>query len=248
MKAYIHGGMITLAPENASPVSFMPGQAITNLKDEKENSPYALFKGANIKDLISRAKTSLKKLYDLFEEEAFSPAELIYQMDLTDYPFSVSFEAVEEIAVCVFNLKNASDLFALELILAIQSGKPLKICENCGEYFFPAGRSDALYCDRIGIDGYSCKKIGAHRLYRKNSRADSVKALYDKTTKHNRYLKNQGKISEREYMRWMQTVSEIYSDYKIGRASESTLRARLSETLTETQPRSARGSISDYLL
>ena len=99
----------------------------------------------------------------------------------------------------------------------------------------------------MGADGFSCKKIGAHRQYRKNSRIDDVKAMYDKITKHNRYLKNRGVISQWDYDRWMTAVSESYADYKNGKLSERTLLARLSEEVA-APTRSARRDISDYLL
>lgn len=234
IKAYLEQTHITLETTKGAVFRFIAGTAVTGmLKD----SPYTQFPKGE-----SKAAAFLDKLYalqDLSVEEQMASFAGIH--------FSVTIEAKNGKAIPVFTLKTAEELCALELLTVLKNRKPLKRCEHCGEYFFPQGRSDALYCDRIGEDGFSCKKIGAHRQYRKNSRANDVKAIYDKMTKHNRYLKNSGKISERDYDRWMASVSESYAAYKNGDISERTLMTRLSETLSPAG-RSARRDISDYLL
>lgn len=252
VKAYLKNSVITLHTANGREASFVVGSAVTSITENRgAQSPYALFTGANLSAVAKQAGQELDRLYAM---QDLSPDQVLCAMDegrknklYTGRAFSVSLETVNGEAVFAVSLKDASDLLAFEIICAVHSKKPLKKCENCGGYFFPAGRSDAIYCDRIGSDGFSCKKIGAHRQYRKNSRTDSVKALYDKTTKHNRYLKSRGLISERDYDRWMQTVSELYGRFKNGEIVERTLITRLEEELTVSS-RSNRREISDYLL
>ncbi len=251
LKAYLINGTIKLRAENGKEVVFSAGSAVTRLAEEKENSPYALFSGVDLKKLTKTAECELEKLYEI---TISAPEQVLYQMDegrqnkrYLNCTLSFSYEAENDAAVTTVLLQNADALLTLELICAIQSRKRLKKCENCGKFFFPVGRSDAIYCDRTGTDGFSCKKIGAHRQYRKNSRADSVKVQYDKITKHNRYLKNRGMVSEREYDRWLKTVSELYTGFKNGNISERTLMTRLGEELTSSRI-STRNSISDYLL
>lgn len=234
MKAYLNHCQITIKTADGFTMSFPAGAAATGTLDD---SPYKLLFKTEPK-----ASAILEKLYQSrhlpFEE----------QMALfAGKAFSVSLESIDEKVLPVVSFKTADDLLVLEILVALAHKRPLKKCENCGQYFFPQGRSDALYCDRIGADGFSCKKIGAHRQYRKNSREDDVKVLYDKLTKHNRYLKNSGKIAERDYDRWMAYASESYAAYKVGDISERTLMTRLTESLTPAA-RSARGDISDYLL
>lgn len=234
IKAYLNQNQITLVEDGKELASFSAGAAAT---DALEASPYNLF-----------AKSSVKKsaiLDKLYASRHFPPEE---QMALfAGKNFTMSVETEDGKAAIAIALKTAEDLLTLELLVALFNGRPLKKCEHCGAYFFPQGRSDAVYCDRVGADGFSCKKIGAHRQYRKNSRIDDVKALYDKTTKHNRYLKNRGVISQWDYDRWMTAVSESYADYKNGKISERTLLSRLSEEIGASS-RSARRDISDYLL
>ena len=234
IKAYLNKNHIILKTSKGKVFQFAAGTAITDMLDD---SPYAQF---------PKGKTKAAALLEQFY--AAQDLSIPEQMALfAGIGFSVVIEESDGKAVPVITVKSAEELCALELITLMKSRKPLKRCEHCGEYFFPQGRSDAVYCDRIGADGFSCKKIGAHRQYRKNSRANDVKAMYDKMTKHNRYLKNSGKISERDYDRWMASVSESYAAYKNGDISERTLMTRLSETLSPAG-RSARRDISDYLL
>lgn len=234
IKAYLDQNQITLVEDGKQLASFSAGSAVT---DSLEASPYNLFSKSGAKK-----SAILDKLY------ASRHLSLAEQMALfAGKNFTMSVETENGKAVVAIALKTAEDLLALELLVALRNGRPLKKCEHCGEYFFPQGRSDAVYCDRVGADGFSCKKIGAHRQYRKNSRIDDVKALYDKTTKHNRYLKNRGVISQWDYDRWMMAVSESYADYKNGKISERTLLSRLSEEVG-APARSARRDISDYLL
>lgn len=246
---YYNGKQLSVITDAKASAAFAPGAALCALTDGVlENSPYRMVSEGNEKELMKLAREELAKLYSLSGEK-----NKIAAMDkgrktpfYTERSFSVSVKTVDEKAVTVFSAKAAQDLFLLEMLLLIASGKPLKKCEHCGGFFVPSGRSDAVYCDRIGTDGFSCKKIGAHRQYRKNSRIDGVKALYDKQTKHNRYLKNRGKISEREYERWLSSVSELYAGYKNGKVSEAILSAKLRETISEAAV--SRRSISDYLL
>lgn len=251
IKAYIKKGKVTLISQGKKKVSFSAGSEIINVLENGSKSVYGLFPDFSV---ATFKNTVLKELDRIYALSSLSKYELFGAMDkgrknklYTGKEFKTSFETIGGDAVWTFLLESAYDLLALEVITAIESGRPLKKCENCGLYFIPSGRSDSVYCDRVGKDGFSCKKIGAHTKYRKNSRADEVKKLYDKVTKHNRYLKSKGAIFERDYDRWMKTASSMYADFKNGSISESTLISWLSADVLET-PSRARGGISDYLL
>lgn len=251
IKAYQKKGKITLISAGSKKVSFSAGSEIINVLDNESKSVYRLFSDFSAPNFKSAV---LKELDRIFALSSLSRYELFGALDkgrknklYTGKEFKTSFETINGDAVWTFILESAYDLLAFEIITAIESGRPLKKCENCSQYFIPSGRSDSVYCDRVGKDGFSCKKIGAHTKYRKNSRADEVKKLYDKITKHNRYLKSKGAIYERDYDRWMKTASSMYADFKNGSISENTLINWLSKDISET-PSGARGGISDYLL
>ncbi len=253
MKAYLSDGSISLVANGTKQIEFVAGATITAIDElEKANNPYALFKDYKATVFQKHALAKLDKLYASDEKE---PAATLVALDNNPQDalymgkmWKLSFENVAGKAVPVFEIDSAQELLALELFCVINRGKKLKKCACCGNYFFPEGRSDAQYCTRIGKDGYACKKIGANRRYRKQSRLDSVKALYDKVTKHNRYLKSRGLLTESEFERWMKETANMYARFKNEAISAETMTNWLSKELTPSPRPANRREISDYLL
>ncbi len=251
IKAYVKREKVTLISQGKKKASFSAGSEIINVLENGSKSVYSLFSdfsASNFKSIVLKELDRIYALSSLSKYELFGALDKGRKNKLYNgKDFKISFETIGGEAVWAFSLESAYDLLALEIITAIECGRPLKKCENCGQYFIPSGRSDSVYCERVGKDGFSCKKIGAHTKYRKNSRADDVKKLYDKITKHNRYLKSKGAIFESDYNRWMKTASSMYTDFKNGAISENTLINWLSRDISEAPSRS-RGGLSDYLL
>lgn len=253
MKVYLKEGIITLVSEGKTKLVFTAGNALTTIGEESpEPHPYSFFKEYNSEEFRSLVYSELDKLHALGEKTSRA---LVCMLDkgrkdklYLNRAFQLSLATVDGEAVLLFQLRTAYELLALEMISALSRGKPLKKCENCGKYFFPSGRSDSVYCDRIGSDGFSCKKIGACRQYRRNSRSDSIKQMYDKVTKHNRYLKNKGLIPEEDFLRWMTDASVMHARFRNGEISEDTFSNWLSEDLNAKGRPARRSEISDYLL
>ncbi len=251
VKAYINGNVITVNSGKKN-IEYLTGSGATSLcsKWDFEN-PYALFSDFDEKELKAFAKAELSKLIALESFNLNSLAEFdkgrknkLY----TSRKFTLSLEFDKTLIPC-FLLETAKELFALEILTAASLNKPLKICENCGEFFFPSGRADSVYCDRITANGYSCKKIGAHRQYRRNSSLNEMKKLYDKVTKHNRYLKSKGTLSSYEYDSWMSQTSKMYADFKADEISAPEFEAWLTgKEYTPARRTKSKNSISDYLL
>ena len=72
--------------------------------------------------------------------------------------------------------------------------------------------------------------------------------MYDKVTKHNRYLKNKGLIPEEDFLRWMTDASVMHARFRNGEISEDTFSNWLSEDLNAKGRPARRSEISDYLL
>ncbi|MBQ7006997.1 MAG: hypothetical protein IJN59_04130, partial [Oscillospiraceae bacterium] len=236
MKAYIKNGEITLVSDNGKQLRFAAGSVLTTMDVlETKQNPYALFQDYQAESFRKFVTSVLDSLYKLGKAPATTLlADLDAQQTDKLYinrDWKLSFELVDGQAITVFFIESARDLLALELITIVNCGKLLKKCGCCGNYFFPEGRSDTQYCSRIGKDGYACKKIGANRHYRKQSRADSVKTLYDKVTKHNRYLKSKGLLTEAEYSRWITEAAAMHARFKNGTISAESLSSWLSDEL-----------------
>ena len=251
IKAYINDGKLVVTSGKKSTEYPVGAGAVSLGKQWDFENPYAFFADYDEKELAKFAKSELDKLYTISDFNLDSLAEFDSARKNKQYisrNFTTTIEFSEGALPC-FILSSAKELFAVEILMAATMGKPLKICENCGEYFFPSGRTDSVYCDRINENGYSCKKIGAHRQYRRNSRANDIKKLYDKVTKHNRYLKAKGTLSAYEYGNWMKEASQKYADFKLDKLSAVEFEAwLLGKELTPAPRARSRSSISDYLL
>ncbi len=253
MKAYINNGEISLVSDSGKQLRFSAGSVLTTLDIlEKAQNPYVLFKDYQAGSFRTLVASVLDSLYKLGKAPA---AMLLAALDTQqtdklyiDRDWKMSFELIDGQAIPVFFIESARDLLALELMTIVSRGKLLKKCNCCGNYFFPEGRSDTQYCSRIGKDGYACKKIGANRHYRKQSRADSVKTLYDKVTKHNRYLKSKGLLTDAEYSRWITEAAAMHARFKNGTISAESLSSWLSNESPVVSRPQRRNEISDYLL
>lgn len=251
VKAYINNGTITVSSGKKS-CEYPVGSGAVSLGNKWDfDNPYVFFADFDEESLAKFAKAELDKIYalDVFTLDSLAKLDASRKNKLyLSNNYTVTLEYADKAIPC-FILSEAKELFCLEIIIASLIGKPLKICENCGKYFFPTGRTDSVYCDRITENGYSCKKIGAHRQYRRNSRANDLKKLYDKVTKHNRYLKSKGALSAYEYGIWMSEASEKYADFKADKLSSVEFEAWLLGKEIAPAPKTrSRSSISDYLL
>lgn len=61
----------------------------------------------------------------------------------------------------------------------VRSGKLIKKCSNCGKYFFPANRSDEIYCDNQSPEApeMTCKEYGTRRLWYERQKEDELATL-----------------------------------------------------------------------
>ncbi len=251
IKAYVKNGVITLASDDKKSIRFLAGTALISLEEKENQGPYSLFNDFNPTSLFKRAEKELEELYEI---KGASLKEKLFALDSTrkdklyeTREFKASFELVLGELVSVYVLETAMDLFSFELIQAALSGNVLKKCECCGKFFFPSGRIDTIYCDRIGEDGYSCRKIGANRQYQKQVKLSNAKKMYMRVTRRNRYLRNKRIITEYEFINRKNQALAAYSMYKNGEISEDTLARRLSEDYVEVTS-GRREEISDFLL
>lgn len=252
IKAYVKNGRITLVSGGKTCTDFTAGDALSTVGESGDSSPYALFGDFHPVSFPRLVQSVLDRLYAAGNRPPMALLALLADSSAQPHAgrtLKFALETADSEAVFVFFLDSAGDLLALEAITAIKSGKPLKKCENCGGYFFPAGRSDSVYCSRAGAGGRTCKETGAHRQYRRNSRSVAVKMLYDRVTKHNRYLKNKGRLQEAVYERWMAEAGRMYAQFKEGLVTERELADWLENGMDAPSQRPVRrNEISDYLL
>lgn len=252
MKVYLKGDVLGLAENNSKRAEFQIGTGITTIGEKNGvKSPYTYFEDCDEKAMKLLADRALNTLYDAEDTSADLLMQLpIFAADTLNLgrEWKMSLSSDDGEIVPAFTVHTTYDLMALELLLIIWQKKTIKKCSCCGKFFFPTGRKDALYCNRVGKDGYACKKIGANRKYRMQSRNDDVKTMYDKITKHNRYLKSAGLIDEDDFAQWMKEATTHLAQLKNGEISERVMIDWLSSDLVSTVRPVRRNEISDYLL
>lgn len=75
---------------------------------------------------------------------------------------------------------NFEDFFKYVLCKAIQNNQAIKTCKNCGKYFYPSKRSDAIYCDSLSPQDSTktCKVFGAAITRSEKEKQDEATKLY----------------------------------------------------------------------
>ncbi len=114
---------------------------------------------------------------------------------------------------------EASDPFALaviELVWCVRAGKVLRICQRCEKMFFPAERSDEIYCERPVPGRFkrgtqrpaTCKDLGPIETYRKKLETDPLGLKFDRLRR--RVLMKFGK-DDQTYLAWVARAKTLLS-------------------------------------
>ncbi|MBQ2966874.1 MAG: hypothetical protein IJE10_01970 [Clostridia bacterium] len=122
---------------------------------------------------------------------------------------------------------------------------PINRCENCGRFFAPQSRTDEKYCNYVMDGEESCRKIGAGKTFRKNNEGDAGYTEFMKHTKHLRYLKNKGKLSESAFKQQYAEAKKWLAEYRNGNLQTEKIASALPEPEIKPQTRE---NIASYLL
>lgn len=76
-------------------------------------------------------------------------------------------------------VSNFDELFSVCLFQSLRIGFHVNLCENCGKYFIPKNRSDALYCYRPSPQNpdFTCRDYRLKRAWYDKSRTDELERL-----------------------------------------------------------------------
>ena len=78
---------------------------------------------------------------------------------------------------------NSYNRFATNILSSLceidKIGKRVLRCKNCGKFFFPANRSDEIYCDNSSPQDQSmtCKQYGTNRLWYEKQKENEIALL-----------------------------------------------------------------------
>ncbi len=129
----------------------------------------------------------------------------------------------------VFFFDNYTDYFVfLFLKLAEQQRRVLE-CPCCGKLFVPKSNRAEMYCDRVLVDGKTCKQIAPKLARKLKQRNDPLLEEYEKAKNRNykrveRYENADGnsgvmRLTFNEYKAWLDKASEMKRLYLQGKVT-----------------------------
>lgn len=106
--------------------------------------------------------------------------------------------------ICYYPVNTFSECCILTLLYVVKNGHHFNRCQNCADYFIPAKRCDAIYCDAPAIQDQTmtCKEYGSKYLWREKRNLHPSLKVYDSVyaTKNNRVKRSHGTPSHQAYV------------------------------------------------
>lgn len=148
-----------------------------------------------------------------------------------------------------FDTNDSETVVSLALFFLNETKGTVCQCESCGRFFVPLKRSDEKYCPYPPLKGLkSCRKIGAAQAFRKKKAQDENYTLFLKSTKHLRYLKGKGTLSDAEYERLYAIEKAALSNAEIRAESTAAVQPLGEPTAVSDEKMPVREKIETYLL
>ena len=125
-------------------------------------------------------------------------------------PQPVNFEVIDSRTFTEVLYPNSIyDLIDFAVRECVKREVKLRVCKNCGRYFYFTGRISAEYCNRTVDDkGRTCKEIGAFRAWEKKRSGDDLFKLYRREYKKRFAWIKAGKISQEDFYAWSEQARE----------------------------------------
>ena len=124
--------------------------------------------------------------------------------------------------ISVYSCDSIEDACLASIFHFLKLGLAIKVCANCGKYFVPLRRSDAVYCDRLSpFRPYrTCKEDGSQRTFEEKLKNNKIemfrRAIYQ--AKLMRVRRNPEIASYKEnFEKWKADVARWKRDIKKGR-------------------------------
>jgi hypothetical protein len=132
------------------------------------------------------------------------------------------FDKSKNAITSVYTCDGIEDICIATLYHLVMLKSPIKICANCGKYFVPLRRSDAVYCDRTSPfnSAKTCKEDGSQRTFEEKLKMDDVEKLRRSIyqTLQMRVRRNPEDEDHKDYFeKWKKDVTKWKKDIKKGK-------------------------------
>ena len=134
----------------------------------------------------------------------------------------------------VFFFDNYTDYFVFLFLKFAEQQRRVLECPCCGKLFVPKSNRAEMYCDRVLIDGKTCKQIAPKLARKLKQRNDPLLEEYEKAKNRNykrveRYENADGnssvmRLTFNEYKSWLDKASEMKRLYLQGKVSADEMR------------------------
>lgn len=139
----------------------------------------------------------------------------------------------------VFFFDNYTDYFVFVFLKFAGQKRRVLECPCCGKLFVPKSNRAEMYCDRVLIDGKTCKQIAPKLARKLKQRNDPLLEEYEKAKNRNykrveRYENADGnsdvmRLTFNEYKAWLDKASEMKRLYLQGKVSKEQFRKIIGE-------------------
>lgn len=139
----------------------------------------------------------------------------------------------------VFFFDNYADYFVFLFLKFAEQQKRVLECPCCGKLFVPKSNRAETYCDRILVDGKTCKQIAPKLMRKYKQMNDPVLEEYERAKNRNykrveRYEnadRDSGvmRLTFNEYKVWLDKASDMKRMYLQGKVSSKELRKTICE-------------------
>lgn len=129
----------------------------------------------------------------------------------------------------VFFFDNYTDYFVFLFLKFAEQQRRVLECPCCGKLFVPKSNRAEMYCDRVLIDGKTCKQIAPKLARKLKQRNDPLLEEYEKAKNRNykrveRYENSDGnsgvmRLTFNEYKAWLDKAGEMKRLYLQGNVS-----------------------------
>lgn len=113
--------------------------------------------------------------------------------------------------------KSIYDLISYHLQECVRRELRLRVCRNCGRYFYMSGRNTAMYCNRA-IDGKdrTCRGVAPVRAWAERSKKDAAFCEYRREYKRRFAWIKAGRIQPDDFYAWSKLAKEKKEECNAG--------------------------------
>lgn len=187
-------------------VDLLPHKQITHIPsniDTMQKQILTLF--AKALDIDGEKKPVSQKMVEYYTAQG---GDTLHTFQFRPQP--MNFEVVDsKTFVEVLYPDTIYDLIDFSVRECVKREIKLRVCKNCGHYFYFTGRTSAEYCNRVFDDkGRTCKEVGAAKVWTKSKSEDKVFSAYRKEYKKRFAWIKAGRLTQEEFYAWSEKARE----------------------------------------